>query len=294
MRLACPKCDARYEVPEDAIPASGRDVQCSNCGHAWFQMPPAEDGADAVPPGAATHLPPDTAPDTPADTPAAPAPAPARPAPTQTAPAGEAARPGLDADVVAVLREEAEHEAGARREEARREEARRAAARRAAAEEQMQVQPDLGLSAPAPAQAQATAAPPDATDRRVRMLRGEDPDAPPAPPPRIAARRDLLPDVDDINSTLLPGAGLDADAEVDALPDLNRGHAFRGGFIFALLVLALAVAIYVLAPAIGARLPQVRAPLDAYVAFVDGLRAWLEGLMTAATDRLGGTAREGG
>jgi resuscitation-promoting factor RpfA len=38
MRLVCPSCDAKYEVPEDAIPESGRDVQCANCGHAWFQM----------------------------------------------------------------------------------------------------------------------------------------------------------------------------------------------------------------------------------------------------------------
>jgi resuscitation-promoting factor RpfA len=38
MRLVCPNCDAKYEVPEDAIPETGRDVQCANCGHAWFQM----------------------------------------------------------------------------------------------------------------------------------------------------------------------------------------------------------------------------------------------------------------
>jgi predicted Zn finger-like uncharacterized protein len=38
MRLVCPNCEAKYEVPEDAIPDTGRDVQCANCGHAWFQM----------------------------------------------------------------------------------------------------------------------------------------------------------------------------------------------------------------------------------------------------------------
>jgi predicted Zn finger-like uncharacterized protein len=38
MRLVCPNCEAKYEVPEDAIPETGRDVQCANCGHAWFQM----------------------------------------------------------------------------------------------------------------------------------------------------------------------------------------------------------------------------------------------------------------
>lgn len=40
MRLVCPNCEAKYEVPEDAIPETGRDVQCANCGHAWYQMRP--------------------------------------------------------------------------------------------------------------------------------------------------------------------------------------------------------------------------------------------------------------
>lgn len=40
MRLVCPSCEAKYEVPDDAIPETGRDVQCANCGHAWFQMRP--------------------------------------------------------------------------------------------------------------------------------------------------------------------------------------------------------------------------------------------------------------
>lgn len=37
MRLTCPNCNAQYEVAVDAIPADGRDVQCSNCGTTWFQ-----------------------------------------------------------------------------------------------------------------------------------------------------------------------------------------------------------------------------------------------------------------
>ena len=40
MRLVCPNCDAEYEVDDAAIPRDGRDVQCSNCGHAWFQAHP--------------------------------------------------------------------------------------------------------------------------------------------------------------------------------------------------------------------------------------------------------------
>lgn len=52
MRLVCPNCEAKYEVPEDAIPETGRDVQCANCGHAWYQMrsrPAAPETAAPVP-----------------------------------------------------------------------------------------------------------------------------------------------------------------------------------------------------------------------------------------------------
>ncbi|MEN9012433.1 MAG: zinc-ribbon domain-containing protein, partial [Yoonia sp.] len=37
MRLICPNCGAQYEVADDVIPLDGRDVQCSNCGHTWFE-----------------------------------------------------------------------------------------------------------------------------------------------------------------------------------------------------------------------------------------------------------------
>ena len=48
MRLECPNCKARYEVDDDAIQGAGRDVECSACGHAWFQVrEPAGPGRDA-------------------------------------------------------------------------------------------------------------------------------------------------------------------------------------------------------------------------------------------------------
>ena len=40
MRLICPNCGAQYEVPDEVIPASGRDVQCSDCSDTWFQPHP--------------------------------------------------------------------------------------------------------------------------------------------------------------------------------------------------------------------------------------------------------------
>lgn len=50
MRIVCPKCVAQYEVDESAIPETGREVQCANCGNIWFQdyieMLPTADGVD--------------------------------------------------------------------------------------------------------------------------------------------------------------------------------------------------------------------------------------------------------
>ncbi|MEL7204552.1 MAG: zinc-ribbon domain-containing protein, partial [Pseudomonadota bacterium] len=36
MKLTCPNCAAQYEVPDEVIPETGRDVQCSACGDTWF------------------------------------------------------------------------------------------------------------------------------------------------------------------------------------------------------------------------------------------------------------------
>ena len=48
MRLVCPNCGAQYEVDDALIPAEGRDVQCSDCGHAWY-FSPVPASADAAP-----------------------------------------------------------------------------------------------------------------------------------------------------------------------------------------------------------------------------------------------------
>lgn len=52
MRLICPSCGAQYDVPDDAIPPAGREVQCSSCNHAWFEIdsPPGPQQAAPVPP----------------------------------------------------------------------------------------------------------------------------------------------------------------------------------------------------------------------------------------------------
>jgi predicted Zn finger-like uncharacterized protein len=334
MRLTCPNCDAKYEVPDDAIPEGGRDVQCSNCGHGWFQMRPeaeiaAEEEAalfgDDLPAPAAAEAPAEDAvaavvravaaaevfPEAPVEPAIAEGPVPeeapvaaaSAAAPDDTdaalaallkeavaapvaaatpeaepAPAGAPPRRELDDSVLSILREEAERE-----EEARRHEARKVGAMQAEADSQMQVQPDLGVDATTPAAALT------ATQRRLAMLKGEDPDAPPPEPPRPAARRDLLPDVEEINSTLQPGEGMDPDAEIDALPDLTRGRSsFRSGFFLVFLLFIVAAVVYLAAQRLAAQFPALESALNGYVAFVDGLRLWLNDLMKSATQAISG------
>lgn len=37
MRLTCPNCTAAYDIDAGLIAPDGREVQCSECGHTWFQ-----------------------------------------------------------------------------------------------------------------------------------------------------------------------------------------------------------------------------------------------------------------
>ena len=39
MILSCNSCEKKFVVPDDAISATGRLVQCSSCGNKWKQLP---------------------------------------------------------------------------------------------------------------------------------------------------------------------------------------------------------------------------------------------------------------
>ena len=39
MILECKSCQKKFIVPDNAIPAAGRLVQCSSCGNKWTQFP---------------------------------------------------------------------------------------------------------------------------------------------------------------------------------------------------------------------------------------------------------------
>jgi predicted Zn finger-like uncharacterized protein len=249
MRLTCPNCDAQYEVADNAIPVTGRDVQCSNCGHAWFQIHP--DTIEAEADEAAVHgAAPETQPEAAAAAPAMAAVATAAPGDEPDADHGPAADDAplgaaprrIDENVLAVLREEAARETDARKREMA----------------VLETQPDLGLAPVQP----AAAAP--AAERAPRQ-------------------RDLLPDIEEINSTLRPGAEARGDevteeAEVSA----QRRSGFRSGFLLVVAVALILGALYLAAPRIGAMVPAMARPMAAYVGAVDTFRIWLDGAVQSA------------
>ncbi|WP_147126951.1 zinc-ribbon domain-containing protein [Shimia ponticola] len=282
MRLICPNCDAEYEVPDSAIPQEGRDVQCSNCGHTWFfdpsqpvePEPPVEEDDpapvdapevsgdyDAVaqedePAPVAPRRPPPRPKRTPNPTFTPPSEAPpdypvedaearpkSDPAPSAAEPEHKPAakRRELQPEVAEVLRQEAEFEATARAREAG-----------------LEVQGDLGLDAPI--------APPPPVVEDVATTGDK------------AARRDLLPDIDEINSTLRAAGDRDApvasSAETEADAQTQR-KGFRFGFGLTLLVMVGLAALYAYAPQVANYLPGIEPQLEQYTQVVNDLRVWL-------------------
>ncbi|MCZ4352695.1 zinc-ribbon domain-containing protein [Roseovarius aestuarii] len=290
MRLTCPNCGAQYEVPDDVIPESGRDVQCSNCGDTWFQahpdhpLPGAEehdadtnlDDADTwedVPPTDEHQSDsPDEQPEDASDSTTDIEPEP-QSDPTPSAPIR--ARRGLDPDVAEVLREEAEREQRAR-----------AAQNEGAGG--LETQPDLGLEDINDGERRAREA-----RARMARLRGEDadalshhPDADDDPLDGIdpSSRRSLFPDIEEINSSLGSNSDMQADAdEYDPYPEPiapARG-GFRRGFLLVVLIAVIAMLVYMFAPALARKLPALQGVLTDYVVWVDGLRVWLDGQIAA-------------
>lgn len=312
MRLTCPNCDAQYEVAADAIPANGRDVQCSNCGHVWFEQPETT-APDPIPDPLSAGPEPEEAPD--ADlTEDAPSdqPEPVEEAGEDTdahedAPdfeteaddshdiddpdaavaenggdadnaEGEAededdaeddgtadteaepenARPGplgrsrraIDPEVADLLREEAELEQ---------------AARAAEQSEALESQTDMDFV--------------DEGGARSPAIEGDD--APtviggPLPAPDVdTARRERLPDIEEINSSLNPGqAGGSGDGEAGLAESRSRG--FRLGFGMICIVAAILAFLYLGSDEISSAVPQLEDALTRYTSMVDQGRLWLD------------------
>ncbi|MDF3412845.1 hypothetical protein HKX54_00110 [Sulfitobacter sp. M57] len=280
MRLTCPNCDAQYEVPDEVVPTAGRDVQCSNCGTTWFQHHP-------------DHLPDDNAVDTAPlglDTPD-PDEEVSPPPPPTPATSKDPVRKQLDPAVADILRQEAEAEFEARK-------------RRQSTS--LESQPDLGLDSGTEPQALATPEQDDSDERRAQdakrrmaRLRGEpEPTAEAAATAAaISSRRELLPDIEEINSTLRHDqtpSGVDADArqELGAGGSHKQARSFRNGFLSMLLLFALLVLLYVYAAQIATAVPFLKDALGNYVAGVDHLRVLLDQQITSLLSWLDTMATE--
>jgi predicted Zn finger-like uncharacterized protein len=256
MRLICPNCDAQYEVVDDVIPTDGRDVQCSNCGQTWFQDHP-------------DHIPDEGPEDTeqpadlvePDDTPAEDEER------AETVPP----RRELDTSVADILRQEAELEAQAR------------------AGDALESQPELGLQeGDADSDRRAREA-----QERMAKIRGEEPaeravSEEAATAAALGSRRDLLPDIEEINSTLRSSSdrqsgasGPSGDTHATQAQAAPSKSGFRRGFSLMILLAIILITIYVMAPEIAKAIPQVDPYLSSYVAKVDSARAWLDGHVTS-------------
>ena len=284
MRLICPNCDAEYQVDDAAIPEAGRDVQCSNCGHAWFQLPAEVEIARKAEVELFGDAPVTADISTVADQPAPTVGPDANAVPedidepvSEATPPVAAARQTLAESVLSVLREEADRETAVRREE---DPVVRPMDRAATVE----TQTEFGLDDVGPASTVSAAA------RHIAKLKGADPDPQPIEEPKSAARRDLLPDIEEINSTLRTDrdrAQEDMD-EVDALPNLKPNRrGFRSGFVLMMIVAVALAMTYIMAPRIIAQMPGTAPGLRAYVATIDQGRLWLDGAIKSA----GGTLR---
>lgn len=284
MRLICPNCGAQYEVADDVIPSAGRDVQCSNCGHTWFETPgqsEAEEVGDPPPvqtpqveedaPTEAEPAPePEAEPKPEPESAPEPDPAPQRPKdrPESTDPR----RRELSPEIARILREEAEREEAQRRAEAGA----------------LESQPDLGLDAPIDREEQLA----EEARRRMARMRGE---AAPAIGAAVTAesgtRKELLPDIEEINSSLRSEAEREALPRAsEPAPEAQSRKGFRYGFSLMLAIAAVLLLLYVFAPQIADRVPALSAPLETYVQTADRWRIWLDTEVQALIARFGGDA----
>jgi len=161
-------------------------------------------------------------------------------------------RRALDAQVAEVLRKEREYEARAR-----------------AKEQGLEYQDDLPLEAP--------------TEPEVAEAKVE------SPAPVAGSRRDLLPDIDEINSTLRATSERksQASAGTDEVEMIQQGRkGFRTGFGVSLLILGAFAALYSCAGPISDQVPALAPSLSAYVDAVNGGRLWLQEVVGGLAARI--------
>lgn len=187
-------------------------------------------------------------------------------------PLTEAPKPrGLDDSVKDILREEVEYETRAR-----------------AAEQpqSLETQGDLGLDQGQEKPASVEKRVSEAADR-LRRLRGQDDAATAA---AVAAtvrsakdtRRDLLPDIEEINSTLRTSGDTPRNPDLGqkANTSASRARGFRLGFALVLLIAGAAVFVYSSHENLSQSYPQAAPYIDGFMASANGARIWLDDQVT--------------
>ena len=139
----------------------------------------------------------------------------------------------------------------------------------------IETQTEMGLNA-APAAAPAGGLAAAAVRRIARLKGGVDPEPPPIP----KTRREMLPAIEEINSTLRATSDRHSDAEnavYDTMPDLSpKRSGFGRGFMMLVVLAIVVVALYLAAPMIGQRFPALAGPAQTYVTTVDAVRVWVD------------------
>jgi hypothetical protein len=181
-------------------------------------------------------------------------------------------RPGLDTGIAEILREEADREQ---------------AQRLADSQSGLESQPDLGLDAGNDPERQRN----EEARRRMARMRGEAALPISSSASGTGSRGDLLPDIEEINSTLRSNAERDDgdDEPFDEAGPARQRSGFRSGFGTVVFVFFLLIALYLLAPHIIAAVPQTETVLNAYVGFVNEGRVWLDNQMQSLLDKMNAT-----
>ncbi len=278
MRLICPKCDAQYNIADDAIPAGGRDVQCSTCGHTWFQTEmsrvlsrPVSRVLSRPIPMAVKSEPVEPQKQNSRDVAAFDVPH--QHAKADAGPMDGPRHRPVDDNIANILRQEAgrEHNVPA---------------------------PTKNAAPPKTQAEKKPAAPVDIEETRKRIAQmteteggtrqGESPAAAAAAAIAASANPRAIPELGEINAVLRAREeNRDADGLTEAeIIEAQRRQGFRRGFFFVAGVFALIITPYVLSDQIIENLPQSRETMMQYVAVIDELRGSLNAFVGGIGDSI--------
>jgi predicted Zn finger-like uncharacterized protein len=260
MRLICPKCNAQYNVADNAIPQGGRDVQCSSCGNTWFQTEKPKVLSREVSRILSTPIPAVVKTQS-RDVSGYDMPQSGRgqaEGPMHE-PVGDGPRHRqVDPKVANILREEAARTHGVS---------------------------DYSAGAAAPKRESSSEVVAE-TRKRIAQLTADTDDVIPGNSSTVATPDPrAVPDINEINAALR--ARYD-DSEQGGLTELEKHEAirrrgFRRGFFVVLILIGLILLPYVYADEVTQNMPQLQGYMATYVAVIDQLRLTLNAIVEAVT-----------